>query len=157
MVPRAAAVPPEVVSGPLLVGLRLVVRRAGILVAAARYKAVACAGVRPPAAAVVEFVRSPVAVVSAAVVEVAPVEAVSQSVPLSARAVVEGAPLVPASSAVVPPAVSAAVSYVYVRTAEVEVVAARIARVYGEMPYSARPVKRAVKVGCRAERPVLPV
>lgn len=53
VVPRAAAVSPEVVSGPLLVGLRPVVSRACVLVAAASDKAVARAGVRPPAAAVV--------------------------------------------------------------------------------------------------------
>ena len=70
---------------------------------------------------------------------------------------VEGSPFIPAAPAVVPPTVSSAVSHVYVGVAEVQVVAPRIARVYGEVPYARRPVQWAVEVCCSAESPVLPV
>lgn len=89
--------------------------------------------------------------------EFAAVEAVSESVPFYARPVVEGAPFVPAPSAVVVPAVAATVSYVHVRPAEIKIMAARIAGVYGEMPHSGCPVQRPVKVRGGAERAVLPV
>ena len=59
-------------------------------------------------------------------VEVSAVEAVTQAVPLYPWAVVERASLVPTASAVVPPTVSAAVSDIDARAAEIEVVAARV-------------------------------
>lgn len=90
-------------------------------------------------------------------VEVSTVETVPESVAFRCRSVVEGAPLVPAVPSVVVPAVSSAVSDVYLRAAEVVIVAVRIARVNGKVPYAGSPVQRSVEVRCGAESAVLPV
>ena len=60
------------------------------------------------------------------VMEVTAVEAVSQSVPFATVSVMESASFVPAVSAVVPPAVSAAVVDVDVGTSEIKVITPRI-------------------------------
>lgn len=64
--------------------------------------------------------------------------------------------VVVAASAIAPPAVSATVCYVDCRAAEVEVIPAWIAGVYGKVPVSARPIERAVEISGCAECVPLP-
>ena len=64
---------------------------------------------------------------------------------------------IPRPSAVVSPAVTAAIDGDKVRTAEVEVVSVGVAGVYSEPPVACVPVERAVEIECVAERAVLPV
>lgn len=136
-----AAFPVLPCAGPVVPeGLALLLRLEVLWPFALRYAG--CAAVPRGEVVVPVGVRfAPVTVVAvefssvvSAFMEVAPVEAVSQSVPFVRVAVVERAAFVPTASAVVVPAVASAVGYVYPRPPEVEVVAARIARVYCEVP-----------------------
>lgn len=108
----------------------------------------------PGSAAVVSASRESTVMTS---LKVAPVKSVSHAMASAYASVVKRAALIPAASSVVAPAVSAAISYVHARPAEIEVVSSRVTCIYGKMPYTCSPVKRPVEVGGGTEGPVLPV
>lgn len=98
-----------------------------------------------------------------AVSEIAPAEAVAHTavmlfvVSFPAPIMHETASVIPRAASVVVPAMSSAIGVEESGTAEIEIVAVRIARVDAEMPEPRAPIEGTVEIACRQIRAVLPV
>jgi len=98
-----------------------------------------------------------------AVAEIAPAETVAHTgvvvfvVRMATVIVYEVATVIPRAASVVVPAVASAIGVEEVGTAEIEIVAVRIAGVDAEMPEACVPVERAIEIARREVGVVLPV